>query len=135
MEQRTGDDMQTDAITAAPLRIGLGQPFRPAQAAGAGTIIVREAAPFGQRAVFATQTPCCGRNAQINAVAWGAAGAPHTCADCGWKWTVYLARDGERIGDPPRDARHGNDHAVRANQAEWESRGFGREPRRARRRW
>lgn len=125
----------TETTTTAPRRFGIGEPFRPSQAAAAGTVIVREAAPFGQRAVFVTTTPCCQRNAQIDAVRWGAAGAPHICADCGWKWYVYLALDGERIGDPPRDARHGNDHAVRANQAEWESRGHGREPQRAGRRW
>lgn len=124
--------MTTETIIPAPRRIGIGEPFRPAQAAGAGTIIVREAAPYGTRAVFATQTPCCSRNAQVNAVAWGAMGAPHTCADCGWKWYVYLALDGQRIPDPPRDARHPD---ISADQAEWESRGFGREPRRARRRW
>ena len=121
--------MMTDT---APRRFGLGEPFRPAQAAEAGTIIVMPAAPFGQRAVFATRTPCCQRNAQVSAVSWGAAGAPHTCADCGWKWTVYLALNGQRIADPPRDARH---PAIAADQAEWVSRGFGREPGRANRRW
>lgn len=120
-----------ETITAAPARIEIGQPFSPA-AAVAGTVIVTAARPFGHRAVFATQTPCCGRNVQVDAVRWGADGFPCTCADCGWRWYVHLARDGARTGDLPPGTRHPD---IDAGQAEWESRGFGTEPRRARRRW
>ena len=125
--------MTTETITPAPPRIGIGEPFRPAQAAGAGTIIVREAVPFGTRAVFATKTPCCGEPARVDAVKWGSAGFPHICRACGWCWLVFLADEaGQRIGDVTPGTVHPR---IGADRAEWVSRGFGREPGRARRRW
>lgn len=125
--------MTTETTVPVPARFGFGARFDPAAAAVAGTVFVRPAAVYGFRAVFATQTPCCREAARIDAAKWGADGFPHICRACGWCWLVFLADEaGQRTGDLKPGTWHPR---IAADRAEWVSRGFGREPRRARRRW
>jgi hypothetical protein len=118
--------------TTAPLRFEIGEQFSLSRASRRGTVIVRQATPYGFGARFRTTSPCCGRGSLIDAAmtAGTPAGELVTCRGCGWKWATYLALDGERLPELPRDAIHPH---IRCNQAEWVSRGFGTRPYRKRR--
>jgi hypothetical protein len=112
--------------TAEPRRFGLGERYQHSSLAPRGTIVVKAAKPWGYDAMFATITPCCHLAARVNAAIWAGTGAPYTCRGCGWKWEVFLAQDGTRLQPGlPRDARHPH---IKANQAEWVSRGYGTRP-------
>jgi hypothetical protein len=107
-----------------PHRFELGERYRASQASLRGTIVVRTAEPYGFGARFTTTSPCCRAVSRIDAVdaSWGDTGTFVTCSGCGWKWTVHLALDGTRLPRIPGDAAHPH---IKANQAEWVSRGFG----------
>ena len=116
--------------TPAPRRFELYEPYRPGQLGQAGTTVIRLAAVYGRGARYRTISPCCGRPSHVDAVdaAFAGVGAHVTCAGCGWKWTVHLCRPGaepgpgERLRDLPDGATH---REIRADRAEWVSRGFG----------
>jgi hypothetical protein len=113
-----------------PRRFELGEEYRSGQLAPRGTTVVRPATPWGQRACFATSTPCCNAGVRVNAASLaappGEAAWEHvTCRGCKWKWKVYLAWGAQRLATVDRDARH---PGIRCDRAEWESRGHGTRP-------